>query len=241
MATKEVAASAPKSIVGFLATQDSLPAHLQHGTGAGNENVSSNDMTIPRLDIIQQLSPQIDPTSPKYIEGAKLGSIFNSLSGDLYSSCFLINLHFETRWQVFKKRNFGGGFEGSFDTEAQALAHLDAASLPRAQYDVSETGIHKCLLLDENGNPDQPVLIYMSGSKMKVSKDWNSAIRLKDPRADRFASVWTLTSVPEKNRQGQPYQNMKLDFAGWAGTDLYEEAKTIYQGISGAPQSNTVH
>lgn len=234
MAKNDIATTEPtKSVIGFFAAQDELPAHLQHGTGAGNENVSSDDMTIPRLDIIQQLSPQIDPSSPKFIEGAKLGNIFNSLSGDLYDHCFLINLHFETRFQVFKKRKFGGGFEGSFDTEAEALAHLDAGGLPRDQYDVSETGIHKCLLLDEDGLPDQPVLIYMSGSKMKVSKDWNSAIRLKDPRADRFASVWTLTSVPEKNRQGQPYQNMKLDFAGWAGEDLYGAAKDAYLGIVG--------
>lgn len=242
MAAKDVAQNTPKSVIGFLNTQDVLPAHLQKGTGAGNENVSADDMSIPRLDIIQQLSPQIDPSSAKYIEGAKLGNIFNSLSGDLYDQCFVINLLFENKFQVFKKRSFGGGFEGSFPTEAEAFAHLDGNSLSRTQYDVSDTGIHKCLLLDENGLPDQPVLIYMSGSKMKVSKDWNSAIRLKDPRADRFASVWTLTSVPEKNRQGQPYQNMKLDFAGWAGEDLYAEAGKVYAGITGqAAPTQIVH
>lgn len=237
MAKTDVATSAPKSVVGFVAG-DQLPAHLSHGTGAGNENVSANDMTVPRLDVIQQLSPQLDPSNPKYIEGAKLGQVFNSLSGELYTHCFVINLHYETKFQVFKKRKFGGGFEGSFDTEAEALAHLDSNSLPRDQYDVPETAIHKCLMLDENGLPDQPVLIYMSGSKQKVSKDWNSAIRLKDPRADRFASVWTLSSVGEKNRQGQPYQNFKVDFAGWAGEDLYAEAKNIYASITG---NHTVH
>lgn len=224
---------AAKSVVAFLAG-DQLPEHLKNGTGAGNENVSSDDMTIPRLDVIQQLSPQLDPSNAKFIEGAKLGHIFNSLTGDLYNHCFVINLHFETKWQVFKKRKFGGGFEGSFDTEYAAQAHLDAQGLPRDQYDIAETAIHKCLLLDENGNPDQPVLIYMSGSKMKVSKEWNSQIRLKDPRADRFAGVWTLSSVGEKNRQGQPYQNLKVDFAGWAPEGLYEAAKTAYAGIVGA-------
>lgn len=233
MAKDVAAVDTTKSVVGFLAG-DTLPAHLQQGTGAGNENVSSDDMTIPRLDVIQQLSPQLDPTSPKYIEGAKLGLMFNSLSGDLYNHCFVINLHFEVKWQIFKKRKFGGGFEGSFNTEYEAQAHLDAQNLPREQYDVSETAIHKCLLLDEAGQPDQPVLVYMSGSKMKVSKEWNSQIRLKDPRADRFASVWTLSSASEKNRQGQPYQNIKVDFAGWAGEGLYATAKEAYQGLVGS-------
>ena len=239
---KDVAAvtETTKSIVGFLAG-DQMPAHLQQGTGAGNENVSSDDMTIPRLDIIQQLSPQLDPSNAKFIEGAKLGHIFNSLSSELYNHCFVINLHFETKWQVFKKRKFGGGFDGSFNAEYEAQAHLDSQNLPRDQYDISETAIHKCLLLDDNGMPDQPVLIYMSGSKQKVSKEWNSQIRLKDPRADRFASVWTLSSVGEKNRQGQPYQNVKVDFAGWASEDLYATAKEAYQGLTGQQQSATQH
>ena len=232
MASKDVATPAPKSVVGFLAG-DSLPAHLQQGTGAGNENVSASDMTIPRLDIIQQLSPQLDPSGSKFIEGAKLGHVFNSLTGDLYEHCFVVNLHFETRYQIFKKRQFGGGFEGSFDTDGEANAYLDTNNLPRAQYDVVETAIHKCLLLDEQGNPDQPVLIYMSGSKMKISKNWNSEIRLKDPRADRFASVWTLSSIGEKNKQGQPYQNFKVDFAGWAGEALATEAGALYASITG--------
>lgn len=238
MAKDVAAVDTTKSVVGFLAG-DTLPAHLQQGTGAGNENVSSDDMTIPRLDVIQQLSPQLDPSNAKYIEGAKLGHLFNSLSGDLYNHCFVINLHFEVKWQIFKKRKFGGGFEGSFDTEYAALQHLDAQNLPRDQYDVSETAIHKCLLLDENGQPDQPVLVYMSGSKMKVSKEWNSQIRLKDPRADRFASVWTLSSIGEKNRQGQPYQNVKVDFAGWAGEDLYTTAKESYLGLVGSAGETT--
>jgi hypothetical protein len=226
-----MADSTSKSVATFLKDQDQLPAHLAKDAGLGNENVGTSDLAIPRLDLIQQLSPQIDKSSPKYIEGAETGHIFNSLTGEVYDFCFVINLQFEQKWQIFKKRKFGGGFEGSFDSEAEAMAHLDAQSLPHEQYDVVDTAIHKCLKLDENGQPDQPVLIYMSGSKQKVSKNWNSAIQLKNPQAARFASVWTLQSVGEKNRQGQPYHNFKIDFAGWASKDLYDEAKRLYEGL----------
>ena len=229
-----MAKSDTKSVALFQQdTNAALPAHLQQDAGLGNENVKTEDMAVPRLDLIQQLSPQIDPSSPKYIEGAKLGHIFDSLSGDVYDFAWVINLQFETKFQIFKKRKFGGGYEGSFDTEAEARSHLAQVGLPEDQFDIVETSIHKCLMLDENGAPKQPVLIYMSGSKQKVSKAWNSAIALKDPRAARFASVWTIASAPEKNRQGQPYQNFKVDFAGWASEDLYAEAKKIYASLAG--------
>lgn len=240
MASKDVAKQETKSVAAFLQdTGDQLPAHLQHDAGMGNENVNTDDLSIPRLDLIQQLSPQIDPTSPKYIEGAKPGHLFNSLTGELFDFCFVINLDFESKYQIFKKRKFGGGFEGSFDTEGEARDHLAAQGLPADQYDIVDTAIHKVLLLDENGQPDQPALIYMSGSKQKVSKNWNSAIQLKNPQAARFASVWTLQSVGEKNRQGQPYQNFKVDFAGWASEDLYTEAKKLYEGIRAGSGAET--
>lgn len=233
-----MANSTSKSVASFLKDQDQLPAHLANDAGLGNENVGTDDLAIPRLDLIQQLSPQIDKSSPKYIEGAEVGHIFNSLTGDVYDFAFVINLQFEQKWQIFKKRKFGGGFEGSFDSEAEATAHLQAQSLPIEQYDVVDTAIHKCLMLDADGKPDQPVLIYMSGSKQKISKNWNSAIQLKNPQAARFASVWTLQSVGEKNRQGQPYHNFKIDFAGWAGEELYKESKRLFEGLtSGGTQS----
>lgn len=246
MSKTEVATTeAPKTVIAFL-SDDQVPDYVLNGTGAGNENVGSGDLAIPRLDLIQQLSPQLDRNDAKYIEGAQLGHIFNTLTGEIYTHCFVINLHYEVKWQVFKDRKFGGGFEGSFNSEAEALAYLDSHQLPRQQYNITETGIHKCLLLNDQGQPDQPVLIYMAGSKFKVSREWNSAIRLKNPNADRFASVWTLSAVGEKNKNGQPYQNFKVDFAGWAPKDLYEAARRTYEGFvmgaSGtAAATETVH
>lgn len=221
-----------KSIATFVASAE-LPAHLISGESLGNENVGGGDMQLSRLDLIQQLSPQLQEEDPRYIEGAKVGHIFDSLTGDLYDSVFVINLYFEKKFQLFKKRSAGGGFEGSFNSEQEARDHLAAANLSPEQYDIVDTDVHAVLLLDANGQPKKPALIYMSGSKAKVSKGWNTAIATQNPNADRFASVWTLTSVKEKNRQGQPYQNFKVQFAGWAGEDLYAQAKENYLAFRG--------
>ena len=220
-----------KSISTFVQSAE-LPAHLRDAnSGLGNENVGSGDLQMSRLDLIQQLSPQIEDGNTAFIEGAELGHIFDSATGDLFESVFVVNLYFDKRYQVFKKRKFGGGFEGSHPTEDAARQHLTDESLPIEQYDIVETDIHGCLMLDANGVPKKPCVIYMSGSKAKVSRKWNTALATQE--ADRFASVWSLTSVKEKNKQGQPYQNFKVDFAGYASEALYEEAKQNYLAFKG--------
>lgn len=221
-----------KAITTFTASAQ-LPAHLQVGNGLGNENVNADSLTLPRIDIIQMLSPQKQKTSPKYIEGAKDGDLFNTLTGELYTSVFLVNLMFERQFSVFKDRKHGGGYEGAFESEAAALQHIQDKGLDPKQHNISETGVHKCLMLDENGNPKQPVLIYMSNSKLRVSSGWNTSIQLQGQGADRFATVWTLSAVEETNKQGQPYFNYKVDFAGFAGEALYKEAKDNYFALRG--------
>src|SRR5690606_7282849 len=153
--------------------------------------------------------------------------------------CFAINLQYENKWRGCKDRKFGGGVAGSCDSDGEAPADVDGNQLPRNQSNVAGRGSHKGRHFADPGEPGQPVLIYMSGSKFKVSKEWKSAIRLKSPNADRFASVWTLSSANEKNRSGQPYQNFKIDFAGWAPAELYAAAKSAYEGITG--NATTLH
>ena len=223
--------SKTKSIANFVQSAE-MPAHLANAnSGLGNENVGSGDLQMSRLDLIQQLSPQYEKGNPAELEGAELGHMFDSATGDLFESVFVVNLYFEKRFQVFKKRKFGGGFEGSHQTEDAARQALEDQSLPIDQYDIVETDIHGCLMLDANGVPKKPCVIYMSGSKAKVSRKWNTALATQE--ADRFASVWALTSVKEKNKQGQPYQNFKVDFAGWGSAELYEEAKKNYLAFRG--------
>ncbi|RDE25177.1 hypothetical protein DV711_06365 [Motiliproteus coralliicola] len=221
-----------KSIVAF-SKDNNVPAHLRTGSSLGNENVTADNLKIPRLDLIQQLSPQCIKSNPKYIEGAETGLIFDNLTNELYENVFVVNLMFEEHFSVFKKRSLGGGFEGNFETEEAARQHLESKGLELAQYDISKTGVHKCLMLDDKGVPKQPVLLYMNGSKLPVSDQWNTLIRLKGEGTDRFATAWVLSSQEAVNKQNQPYQNWKVDFAGFVNEDLYKAAKDTYLSLTG--------
>ena len=47
--------------------------------GKGLQNVKTEDMSIPRLAIVQSGSPQRKKKDDKYIEGAEEGHVFNTV------------------------------------------------------------------------------------------------------------------------------------------------------------------
>jgi len=50
----------------------------------GAQNISQEDLALPFLKILGQLSPEVNKRDGKYVEGAEPGMIYNSVSGDLY-------------------------------------------------------------------------------------------------------------------------------------------------------------
>ena len=48
-------------------------------TGMGD--VTSADVALPRFTILQGLSPQVNSRKDEYVEGAKMGMIFNTATG----------------------------------------------------------------------------------------------------------------------------------------------------------------
>ena len=46
--------------------------------GAGQEGIDSQDLMIPRITILQSMSPQVNKRDGKHVEGAEVGDIFNT-------------------------------------------------------------------------------------------------------------------------------------------------------------------
>lgn len=209
-----------------------LAATAVAGTGAGNENVTSRDMQIPRLSLLQDLSPEVNERKPEFIPGAKPGMLLNKMTGQLHDQMFVINLHYTHGYSVWKKRKLGGGLFGSFSTEEQAINALEEKGMDIEHYDVSESPVHFVLILDEDGKPTMPAIIDFPSTKNRVSRNWNSLIASQGENFDRFAWVWMLGSKVEANDQGQEYFNFRIDFLGAAPQELYDEAKKVYLTVS---------
>ena len=51
---------------------------------AGSQNMTQEDLALPFVRILGQLSPQVTDGDAKYIEGAKPGMIYNTVTSELF-------------------------------------------------------------------------------------------------------------------------------------------------------------
>lgn len=213
-------------------TGATLPAHLKNGTGLGNENMTADDQQIPRLKLLQKMSPEVDEDHEKYVDGAKAGMFLNTITHELVDETYVINLYYQRAYTVFKKLEAGGGFFGNFPTEAEARDAIEAEGEAVKDFDIKENHIHTLLTINpETAKIDQPVLMDMTGTKVFTSKRWNTEIANKG--GDRFSAIWKLSSrlVSKNNNK---WHSMDIDFALWAPKDVYEAARANYETMKAA-------
>lgn len=203
----------------------------------GSEGVTTNDLTLPRLSIIQDLSPQRKRDKAEYIEGATEGMIFNTATGELYSdgSVIVIPSFFRAEYTVWKDRDQGGGFGGAFDTEQAAQDYIEQQENPAA-YDVVYTHQHFCVMVCKGHTKESPklqdVVISMSKSQLKPSRKWNTTIQ--QAGGDRFCRAYKLTAVADRSEKGEFY-NWSVQPLGFVPEDVFKRAEAVYEAVkSGA-------
>ena len=228
MATKEIQLAS-----------DKLPAHLQRmEESRGNENVKTDSMAIPRLKLIQKASHEVDPNHADYVDGIKIGDFYNGLTQDNYGSeLYAINVHFKSEYVVWKKREFGSGFGGNFDTMADAQEAVSNIAQQQGtnpeHYDINPTHNHVLLIKDsKTGELSKPVVFNLDRSKLRVSRAWNSQLQMKG--GDRFAGLWQLKSVGTQNKNGDSFMILDVAFTGWAHEEDYKRAEELYTEIEQA-------
>lgn len=193
----------------------------------GNEGITKEDLVIPRLSIIQAISPELDEKEASYIEGAKNGMMFNTLTRKLYNEVLVIPVVYEKKYLVWRDRKKGGGFGGQYDTEDLANAAIMDMEEPD-EWEATDTPTHLCLVVSD-GKPFE-IAIPMPKSKAKVSRQLNSTIRLLG--GPRFSRVYKITVVDDKNNAGEKFKNFHVAPAGFPNQELFKLAEKLYTDLS---------
>jgi len=213
----------------FELVTNEIPDFLKKGN-RGAENVGSDDVIIPRIELIQALSPVRKKSDPAYIEGAEEGMLYNNVTRTLYGTeVTVVPVYYTKQFLVWKDRKAGGGgsngFRGAF--ASKELADRAIAELGEEALEVSDTAQH--FVLVRNGDDWQEAVISMAKSKVKVSKRWNSLMRLSN--TDSFSRAYKLSATTETNARNESYFNFNVSALGFVSKDMYERAEKLYETI----------
>jgi len=223
-----------------LAFTKERPDWLPAESARGQENVSVEDLALPRVDVIQDLSPQRKKNDPAYIEGADSGMLFNTVTGTLYGeSVQFIPVYFRKEWLIWKAQDAGGGLVGVFATKEEAEDFFRSEGLDKQTYTDSKGNEYPMYEIVDHANhfgivigPEGPeeVVVSMSKSKMKISRQLNTLVKMAG--GDRFSRVYELSAVEDQNKQGQTYYNFKIRQLGYVTEELYKLGERMYESIS---------
>lgn len=198
----------------------------------GSEEVSAADLTIPRIEICQALSKCRKKNDPAYIAGIEEGQMYNSVSREVYGpEISVIPVYFRKEYLLWRDQSLGGGFGGSYPTFQDAQHALDSVDKP-GEWEITDTAQQFVLLVRTDGSTEEAVL-SMAKSKARVSRDWNSMIRMAG--GPRFSRVYKVEGVAAQNSKSQDFYNMRVSMAGFVTEDQFKKAAHVYEMIkSGA-------
>jgi hypothetical protein len=200
--------------------------------GEGMEEVTAEDLAIPFLRILAQLSPQVNKRDGAYVDGAEAGMIFNTVSNEVYDGeqgISVVPCYFNRRFIEWQPRASGGGFVSSHspdDAIVKTTTKNDRGEdiLPNgnlltntAQFFVimpHAGALHKCI-------------ITMSSTQLKKSRRWLALqASFQGKRKDgtlfnlpSFSQMYRLKTVAESNDKGD-----------WFGWDIAHERQLAAGG-----------
>ena len=180
----------------------------------GAQNISQEDLALPFLKVLGQLSPEINSRDAKYIKGAQPGMILNTVTGDYYDGEKGINV-----LPVFYKRQYiewqdRGASMGApvaiheVDSDLLSKVTRDKSNkdrLPNGNY-LENTASHFVILM---GDTPTTALISMKATQLKISRKWNSmmmGIKMQGKSGlftpPTYSHIYNLKTVQMSNDKG---------------------------------------
>ena len=210
---------------GALATFD-----MEADANKGAQNISQEDLALPFLKILGQLSPEVNKTHGKYVEGAEPGKIINTVTNELYDKISVVPCHYKRQYIEWQDRGASSGAPVAIhdaDSDIVSQTTRDKSykdRLPNGNY-LENTANHFVLVVGKN---PETALISMKSTQLKVSRKWNSmmmGIKLLGKNGlftpPTYSPIYNLKTVQMSNDKGT-----------WFGWDVAKagpvEDKSIY-------------
>lgn len=235
-----------------------LPEHLKGkaGKGRGLNNIERTDMILPKIKLIQPLSPE--KTEHKIPEG----HMMNSLTFQDYGTELEIIVIMHSKGRVcWRKRELGGGVLCASDDNKAPRDLKAAIDIIKKELKVKDPKVTSCLdcplkdwkdkeevenekerkprctgfnmfvVVISGQDPHMPIALAMDRTKNKVAKRLMTLAVHSGGGLDIFAKKYRLRSVVERNDQ-YTYYNYNVEPLGFATADEYKNAEALFESLA---------
>jgi hypothetical protein len=210
----------------------------------GLTNIGHDDLALPFLKILGQLSPEVNKRDGKYVEGAEPGMIYNSVTGELFDGEQGVNVipcHYKLEYIEWQDRGEGSGapvniHPSSSDIMSKTSRGADYKDrLPNGNY-IDRTASHFVIV---DGDNPSTALIAMKSTQLKVSRKWNSmmaSIKMKGKNGmftpASFSHVYKLRTVQQSNDKGTWFGWEVSKIGPVSDESVYSQAKSFADSVS---------
>lgn len=209
--------------------------------GQGNENVSSQDLAIPYINILQKMSPQCDEDDNAYIAGARPGMFFQNVNlltwkGD--EGLEIVPVSFTRVVNEWIPREKGGGLVTVHEPSVLQSVEweLNEKRIPVRKDNgnvLIDTAQHIVLYQFPLNQKFEPAMVSMKSTALKKSRLWNSLIAQMtipgtERQAPRWLFKWVIKTVREQ-KDDNTWYNWEFVKGDIVDKDTFLRAEKLYK------------
>ena len=204
----------------------------------GIQNIRPEDLALPFLKVLGQLSPEVNERNAKYVKGAKPGMIYNTVTNELYDGAEGVEVlptGYRRQYVEWQDRGESSGAPVAIhEISAKIVGEakrdkMNKDRLPNGNY-LENTANHFVILLGESTST---ALISMRSTQLKISRKWNSLMagtkligsNGKPFTPPSYSHIYLLKTVQMSNDKGTWYGWDVSKVGPVKDTALYETAK----------------
>ena len=223
---KQEAQIAKRENAGPLATNV-----FEADAGQGITNIKQEDLALPFLKVLGQLSPEVNKRDAKYAEGSAPGMIINTVTNELYDGekgIEVLPVYYKRQYIEWQDRGESKGAPVNIYDAGDSIPQTtrdkgNKDRLANGNY-LENTVSHFVVLL---GKTPTTALISMKATQLKISRKWNSmmmGIKMQGKNGlftpPTYSHIYKLKTVQQSNDKGT-----------WFGWDVSKVGPITDKGI----------
>jgi len=176
-------------------------------------NMTQEDLALPFLKVLGQLSPECNKRDAKHVEGAEPGMIINTVTGEVYDGVKgidVVPVHYKRQHIEWQDRGESQGapvkiYDAGDDLPSTTRDKFNKDRLSNGNY-LENTASHFVVIL---GSSPTTALISMKATQLKVSRKWNSmmmGLKMQGKNGmftpPTYSHIYKLKTVQQSNDKG---------------------------------------